>query len=157
MKALPLAETFPLHQELLDSHTPKSWGGSRGLRDRERIRWSTRKRKKTFEPNAKIYVRGFWIAELHSWVAGQDTDRTARRMPNGPAKTDALFFVSFCPSLPLFFSPCLSLCLCLFLSSHSIPALYITSCCCASFMLTSSWILFPLPLSNSWHNILPAE
>lgn len=80
---------------LLDSHTLRSWGGSRGLRDSEteRVRWSRRKGKKTLEPNAKVYVRGFWIAELHSWVAGQDTDRTARRMPNGPAKTDALLFL----------------------------------------------------------------
>lgn len=76
------------------------------------------------------------LARLHSWVAGQDTVRTARRMPN--AKTDALlFYLSF----PFFFSPCLLLCLCLFPSSHSIFILYIPPCRRAAFMLPSSWIL----------------
>lgn len=77
-------------------------------------------------PNVKCYVRGFWIAELHSWVAGRVTDRTARRMPNGPEKTDALLF---CPSFPFLLFP-LSVAL-----SMSIFELSLYSCSLYFFML----------------------
>lgn len=59
-------------------------------------------------------------------------------MPNGPANTDAQLFCTF---FPFFCSACLSFCLCLFLSAHSVLVLYIPSCCQASFILLSLWIL----------------
>lgn len=95
--------------KVLDSLTLRSWGGSRGLRDREtgRVTWNGRKWKKMLELNAKGYVRGFWIARLHSWVGGQDTYRTARRMPN--ANTDTVFFLSIFPFLFFPLSVALSL------------------------------------------------
>lgn len=167
----------PVPKVLLDSLTLRSWGGSRGLRDREtgRVTWNGRKWKKMLELNAKGYVRGFWIARLHSWVGGQDTYRTARRMPN--ANTDTVFFFVH---LSLSSFPLVRCTVSLFPSPHSVLVLYIPPCRRASFMLPSSWILsyifnslselilslsfflclsfcFPLPLCNSWHSILPAE
>lgn len=135
-----------------------------------------RRKKCLREYNVHGYVRGFWIAEPHSGVAGRDADRTARQMPNGPAKTGPL---RFCLQLSFSSFPRLSFCLLFpssltlfqcfiypFMSSCIIHAAftmnsllhiqffisaYFLSCC------LSPSVCVPPPLSNSWHSILPAE
>lgn len=96
--------------------------GVKRQRDRQsKMKWE--EVEENVEPSAN--VRGFWMAELHSWVTGHVTNRTARRMPNGPVKTDALLF---CPSFPFLLFP-LSVAL-----SMSIFELLLYSCSLYSFM-----------------------
>lgn len=112
------------------------------------------------------------LARLHSWVAGQDTVRTARRMPN--AKTDTLFFLSVVPFLLFPMSVALSLSISkLSLYFHSLyssmspcsfhaaflmnPLLHIQFFIWAYFLCLCLSFCFPLPLCNSWHSILSAE
>lgn len=161
----------PVPKEL-DCRAWRSCGGSSGLRDREagRVRWSGRK---CLSPVRKAMWEAFkWLAVLHSWVAGQDTGRTARRMSN--TKNDALLF---CPSF-LFFFPLVcgsvlvySWALTLFLFSIFLHVAVSLSCCLLhesspkySILYLSLFSLclclsfcFPLPLCNSWHSILPAN